>query len=146
MFSSKRIKTVFYYWTHKANTLPHRHQTQQQFEAETLQTLGALATQEAVQPLHEVLQENAWTLLSNGSENESPRALRFHQGGCRRRTFILCSALSKPMSMLMMSKPDADLFFWWTPRKSAQRVWGKRQSKSQYTHVISKFFLEAQWH
>lgn len=44
-----------------------------------------------------------------------------------RLTFILCSALSKPMSMLMMSKPDADLFLWCTPRKSAHRVWGEGQ-------------------
>lgn len=49
---------------------------------------------------------------------------------CLSRTFILCSALSKPMSMLMMSKPDADLFFWWTPRKSAHSVWRDRQREN----------------
>ena len=34
----------------------HRHQTQQQFETKTLQTLGAISAKEAVQSLHQVLQ------------------------------------------------------------------------------------------
>lgn len=53
-------------------------------------------------------------------------------------TFILCSALSNPISMLMMSKPDADLFFWWTPRKSAQRVWEQKQREKQAAGLLPK--------
>lgn len=37
-------------------------------------------------------------------------------------TFIQSSALSKPTSMLMMSNPEVDLFFWWTPRINAHKV------------------------
>lgn len=62
------------------------------------------------------------------------------------RTFILCSALSKPMSMLMMSKPEADLFFWWTPRKSAQSVW--REPATQVLCVTETqlcIFLAIRW-
>lgn len=61
--------------------------------------------------------------------------------GISPHTFILCSALSKPMSMLMMSKPDADLFFWWTPRKSAQRVW--ERSTEVTKRVMMMWYL---WH
>lgn len=60
----------------------------------------------------------------------------FYSHGTSSHTFILCSALSNPMSMLMMSKPDADLFFWWTPRKSAQRVWEK-QRKTEVTKCMN---------
>lgn len=37
-------------------------------------------------------------------------------------TFMHNSALSKPISMLIMSNPEVDLFFWWTPRMSAHKV------------------------
>lgn len=44
------------------------------------------------------------------------------------------SALSKPISILMMSKPDVDLFFWWTPRISAHSVCSR---KHKLTHAGS---------
>lgn len=47
----------------------HRHQTQQQFETEALQALGAVSTEKTVQALHQVLREDGHpvkrTLLSN---------------------------------------------------------------------------------
>lgn len=70
---------------------------------------------------------NAWmTMITWMNANHFFHRFLPRERNCS-HTFILCSALSNPISMLMMSKPDADLFFWWTPRKSAQRVWGERQ-------------------
>lgn len=103
----------------------HRHQTQQQFETKTLQTLRPISTKEAVQSLHQILCKRH--KCEKWCERQLLLLSSTFKQGISRHTFILCSALSNPMSMLMMSKPDADLFFWWTPRKSAQRVWEEEQ-------------------
>lgn len=45
-------------------------------------------------------------------------------------TFMHSSALSKPISMLIMSNPEVDLFFWWTPRMSAHKVCRHKRKNS----------------
>lgn len=52
---------------------------------------------------------------------------------CQGLTFIHSSALSKPTSMLMMSNPEVDLFFWWTPRINAHKVCKEEKQKVRHT-------------
>ena len=55
----------------------------------------------------------------------------------RVHTFMRSSALSNPISMLMISKPVADLFFWCTPLNKAQRVYrGTHETEDKQRQTV----------